>query len=265
VWRAARSARSRSRQDRHARVGAGVVQHLFARRLHRRHALGSLQARLFGLLRQFLGRARGLRRHLGLRLDLGAGAAPRVFLGAGTRLERHAGLGFLLHPGAQFGGLLADRLQALAGRLGRGAQGSQPVALGGDGFFRGLRIGQRGGGGGRIHGGALLGQRAGARLGVGAALGRHVGLGLRFHPCDRRLDVAHFHRAARGPSLHLTQVDREVGRLVLVAGVGFGLDGFHDRSRWRTQLASCRLSGNSRARGTPNWAAKHCLFLAAPG
>ena len=100
------------------------------------------------------------------------------------------GVGF--DAGAQFGGFLAHGFEALGAGLGGGAQGFEAVAVGFDGFFGGLGVLQRGGGGGGVHRGALLGQRAGARFGVGAAFGGARRLGFGFDAGDGFLDGAHF-------------------------------------------------------------------------
>jgi hypothetical protein len=138
------------------------------------------------------------------------------------------GVGF--DAGAQLGGFLAHRLQALGGGLGGRAQGVDAVAVGLDRLFRRVRVRQRGGGGLGVDRGALLGQGAGARLGMGAVLGRHGRLGFRLDPRDACLDRALFQLFAlrldtwrrvlvRGGH----QVDREIGVIVAVGTIGHGL------------------------------------------
>jgi hypothetical protein len=82
--------------------------------------------------------------------------------------------------------------------LGGGAQRFETVFIGGDGLFRRLRILQRDGGSGGVHGGAVFSQCPGARFGVGPAFGGAGGLGFGLDAGDGFLDRLHFHGRARG-------------------------------------------------------------------
>jgi hypothetical protein len=214
-----------ARQDRDPGVGAGAVADFFARGMHGGDPLGGLQARLFGMLRQLVGLARGPFRQFGVASGLLFGAAARLFLGPRARLGVQADLGVGFHACAQLGRFLAHRFEALGRGFGGGAQGVDAVAVGLDRLFRGLGVRQRGGGGFGVDRRAFLGQAAGARLGMGAVLGRDRRLGLGLDPRDALLDRALLQllalRLDAGRRMLVRcwhQVDREIGVVVVVGG-----------------------------------------------
>ena len=187
-----------ARQHGDTGVGRGDAHHFLLGRLHGGDALDGLQARLLRLHLQFLGGAGRLFRQFRLHRHLFAGAQAAFLLGAGARLGGQADFIVRFHAGAQFGRLLLDRFQAGHAGLRGGAHGFQALAVGGDGFLGRLRVLLRGGGGGRIDGGAVLCQRAHARFGQGTALCGAGGFRFRFHAGDRLVDGLQFHFLAFG-------------------------------------------------------------------
>ncbi|OEZ96845.1 hypothetical protein JAB9_25540 [Janthinobacterium sp. HH107] len=134
------------------------AHHFFLGRLHGGDALDGLQARLLRLHLQFLGGAGGLLGQFRLHGHLLAGAQAAFLLGAGALFGGQTDGIIRFHAGAQFGRLLLDGFQAGHAGLRGGAHGVETFAVGGDRFLGCLRILLRGGGGGRVDGGAVLGQ-----------------------------------------------------------------------------------------------------------
>src|SRR5471032_1938685 len=222
-----------ARQRGDARVGRRDADHLFARGLHGGDAFDRVQPGAFGLRVQLVGGARGLLRQLRFDGDLFGGALAVFFFLFGALLGGDADRGVGFDAGAQLGRLLLDRFEAGHAGLGGVAQRFEALAVGGDGFFRSLCVLQRDGGGGGDHRGAVLGQRTGARLGVGAVLGGAGGLGVGFDAGDRLVYGFHLHRRAprRGHG-RLLQDRHQIKRRVLrrrlrfaIGGVGDGKEG----------------------------------------
>src|SRR5471032_2769027 len=222
-----------ARQRGDAGVGRGYADHLFARGLHGGDPFHRVQAGLFGLRVQLVGGARGLLRQLRFDGALFGGALAVFFFLLGALLGGDADRGVGFDAGAQSGRLLLDRFKAGHAGLGGGAQRFEALAVGGDGLFRRLRVLQRDGGGGGVHRGAVLGQRTGARLGVGAVLGGAGGLGVGFDAGDRLVYGFHLHRRARRRGHgRLLQDRHQIKRRVLrrrlrfaIGGVGDGKEG----------------------------------------